>query len=113
MVRGEAGQSADCPAFLLADATRNAYHFNMSDERNPFEPECWSCGRTVTPYHRDGVPSGVDCCFRCWSKVSVAERLKIVVAIRDREPGGFLSELAELVMRSIERGPHKLEDDGE
>jgi hypothetical protein len=68
----------------------------------PFVVQCLSCGRDVTTWYRRGVPLGVDCCNRCWSRVSVAERIKITMAIRDREPGGVISEVADIIGRSIE-----------
>ena len=85
----------------------------MPPNDNPFAPPCWSCGCEVTSYRRGCVPWGIDCCQRCWNRVPVFERLKLAISMRDREPGGFLSELAELVMRSVERGPHSTGLDGD
>lgn len=58
--------------------------------------ECLSCGRELPKPIIAGVPSGVDCCFRCWHRVPIAERLKISIAVRDRQFGGVLSELASV-----------------
>ena len=44
---------------------------------------------------------GMDCCKRCWSRVPVADRIKLMLSIKDREPGGVLSEIADIIGRSI------------
>ena len=72
-------------------------------------PTCMSCGRELTPYviwgitmrvkHR--VPEDVDCCSRCWSRVPVADRMKIVISIRDRSLGGILSVAAEMASEAV------------
>lgn len=72
---------------------------------------CMSCGRDLTPGERKGVPFEVDCCRRCWRHVPVVERLKLVVSVRDRSPGGFLNELAELVIRAIAEKASESEND--
>lgn len=54
------------------------------------------------PIHpTSGVPEGVDCCSRCWRKVPVADRLKLVMAMRDRQQGGILSIAAEMATEAI------------
>jgi hypothetical protein len=82
----------------------------MSNDPIGFESECVSCGRRITAWYRWGVPTTIDCCRRCWARVPVAERIKIQMAIRDRQPGGVLAELADIVARSIEH--FKNEQDG-
>ena len=72
-------------------------------------PTCMSCGRELTPCviwgismvvkHR--VPDDVDCCSRCWSRVPVADRMRIVISIRDRSLGGILSVAAEMASEAI------------
>lgn len=69
---------------------------------NPFQPDCMSCGRVLTIWQKWRVPAEVDCCIRCWSRVPVAERLKLVIQIRDRNPGGPLNEATELLAKIIE-----------
>lgn len=68
-----------------------------------FVPECMSCATPLHSYARGGVPQGIDCCLTCWRKVSVADRLRFSIAIRDRQLGGALYELAELLRQSIEQ----------
>lgn len=72
-------------------------------------PSCCSCGCEVTEYRRGCVPYGADCCHRCWSRIPVAERVKIAISLRDREPGGYLNELA-LALGRVEKSEF---DDGE
>jgi hypothetical protein len=62
-------------------------------------PSCVSCGCEITVYRRGHVSPSIDCCQRCWVRMPVADRLKIAVSLRDREPGGFLNELAQALSR--------------
>ncbi len=64
---------------------------------------CLSCTRELTKGIRRGVPSGIECCLYCWRRVPVTERLKIAMAVRDRQFGGVIHELAELITRSIDQ----------
>lgn len=65
-------------------------------------PECWACGVELTPNRRVTVPTGVECCDRCWASVPVADRLQITMGVRDRQPGGILYEGSELIQRATE-----------
>lgn len=64
-----------------------------------------SCGKPLTPENRtqkhgkNSVPSVVDCCYDCWSPISPEKRILIVIAIKDRNVGGVLSELAAAIDR--------------
>ena len=67
-------------------------------------PTCMSCGRDLSPITMWGivcsvkhhVPDEVDCCSRCWGQVPKHERIKIVIAIRDRQMGGVISLIAAM-----------------
>ena len=63
---------------------------------------CNSCGYEIDGNSRKGVPSFIDCCKRCWSHVSVADRLKLSIACRDRSPGGVFGELTEVLINTID-----------
>ena len=65
-------------------------------------PECWACGVELTPNRRATVPTGVECCDRCWAKVPITDRLKITMDVRDRQPGGILYEGSDLIQRAVE-----------
>lgn len=75
----------------------------MSDEPERYLHflECLSCGKQFQRGVDKGVPIGIECCRRCWSRVPVAERLKLQLSIRDRSPGGLFSEMADLIGKSI------------
>lgn len=68
-------------------------------------PSCMSCGRDLRATSRfgivrnpkRGVPDDVDCCSLCWRNVPVHERIKIAIMIHDRQFGGVISVLTELV----------------
>lgn len=72
------------------------------DDRGSVTMECLSCGHELTDDSRKNVPSSVECCRHCWQKVSIADRLRISLATRDRCPGGVLSELADVLTRTVE-----------
>lgn len=65
-------------------------------------PHCASCNLDLIESDRRNVPSYINCCSRCWSKVPIPERLKLDIAYRDRSPGGVLNELADVLIRTIE-----------
>jgi len=67
---------------------------------------CSSCGCDVTEYRRGFVSVSADCCQRCWQRMPVADRLKVMIAVRDREPGGFLNELAQALSRIEQSDEH-------
>lgn len=55
---------------------------------------CQSCNLDLSSGSRRGVPSFIDCCRHCWLKVPVHERLRLSIAVRDRQPGGIFNEVA-------------------
>lgn len=70
------------------------------------EHQCMSCGKPVTEKSRaqgasgNVVPIAVpDLCWQCWTTMSVYHRVLVVIAIRDRNVGGVLSELAAAIDR--------------
>jgi len=69
-------------------------------------PTCISCGCEITEYRRGCVPCNADCCQRCWSRMPIAERLRIGISLRDRAPGGFLNELAQALSRIEQPDEH-------
>lgn len=76
-----------------------------------------SCGKAVNANTRaqahggNSVPSVIpDVCWKCWTTMNVYQRILIVIAIRDRNVGGVLSELAAAIDRLDQS---RDDDDGE
>ena len=65
------------------------------------EPRCRSCDRLLGGWNQFHVPAVVECCFWCWRRVPVSERLKIRIMLDDRGPNGVLPIVAELVSEGI------------
>ena len=69
------------------------------------QPQCMSCGKLLTEANRKqahgklSVHPVVECCWECWSPISPEKRILIVIAIKDRNVGGVLSELAAAIDR--------------
>lgn len=68
-------------------------------------PECMGCGKLLAPgtkkqnHGKGSVPSVLDCCWDCFTTMSVHQRLMVVIAARDRAAGGVLSEMAAALDR--------------
>ena len=63
---------------------------------------CLSCCADLSPSARRRVPTFIECCYRCWNKVPIADRLRLSIAVRDRTAGGVLNELADVLTRTIQ-----------
>lgn len=50
---------------------------------------------------KSGVPDDVDCCSHCWRKMSVHQRVKTVIAVRDRQMGGAVRLIASMIEAAI------------
>jgi hypothetical protein len=62
---------------------------------------CLSCNHELEPPNRKNVPMFVDCCGHCWRQIPIVDRLRLSIEFRDRTPGGYLNELADLLNRMI------------
>lgn len=67
--------------------------------------ECMSCSKKLTPetksqkHGKNAVPSCIECCWDCFSSMSAYQRILIAIAVKDRLPGGVLSEMAAALDR--------------
>lgn len=66
---------------------------------------CWSCqaGLTldITVHLGDGLE--IPCCQKCWSELTVEQRLKIGQTFADRANGGYLESIATIFRSSVGR----------
>jgi hypothetical protein len=72
-------------------------------------PTCMSCNRDLQSYPiwlgsidpKLGVPDDVNCCASCWRRMTVYERIKVVIAVRDRQLGGAVQLVASMIEGAI------------